>query len=78
MHLIDKDPMPAKKTLSTALKNRTEKMRGKYISNPILRENPPKMKVKPREVQIRTTPARRMRQFGDKGYKPATGEGTSY
>ncbi len=77
MHLIDKDPVP-KNALKKAL---TNKISDNYTTNPLLKKVPYKPKAKPREIQIRTVPTpkpQRMKQYGDKGYKPATGEGTSH
>lgn len=53
------------------------KLSDKYTTNPLLKGVTPK--AKPTEVRIRTTAPQRkqpMRQYGDKGYKPATGSGT--
>jgi len=80
MHLIDKDPMTPemkrKHTLNMALRNKISP--SKYTTNPLLKMVPPKEKAKPVEVQIRTTSSKKpqMKQYGDKGYKPATGSGT--
>lgn len=78
MHLIDKDPMTpemkakrasltAKSAFSKALKNKSNV--SKYTTNPLLKMVPPKGKE-------RNAPRNTIKQYGDKGYKPATGSGT--
>lgn len=57
------------------------KTRDKYISNPILKQNPPAAKIAPKEVRIRVVPSLkrgRMRQYGDKGYRPSDGRGVGH
>lgn len=69
--------MKRKHTLNMAIRNKISP--SKYTTNPLLKMVPPKEKAKPVEVQIRTTSSKRkppMKQYGDKGYKPATGSGT--
>lgn len=70
---------PRHDSLKKALQNKAKTY--EYKTNPILKMVPPKPKAptpKPQEVQIRTVKRGRMRQYGDSGYVPSTGEGVGH